>query len=256
MSKKGKHPPVVMIHGGFCGPWLFDGFAEKFRAAGYAVHCPALRFHDMVPPPQALGATGLEDYAADLEENLDALDGPAILVGHGLGGLLVQLLAARRAVRAAILLAPSAPWGVPPSSLAEIAAAQALLLRAGFWNQVLEPDLAIAGRQALERFPPAERDRLAARLVPESGRAIFQAVHWGLDMSRASEVDAGKVACPLLMLAGGEDRINPPATVERIAAVYKNRATYEKIQGMNHWLVGEPGWEKVAERSLKWLASL
>jgi len=51
-------------------------------------------------------------------------------------------------------------------------------------------------------------------------------------MSRASEVDAGKVSCPLLMLAGGEDCINPPGTVERIAANYKNRATYEKIPGM------------------------
>jgi len=123
MSKSRKLPPVVMIHGGFCGPWLFDGFAEKFRAAGYAVQCPTLRFHDMVPPPEALGATGLEDYTADLEESLDALDGPAILVGHGLGGLLAQLLAARKQVRALVLLAPSAPWGVPPSSLSEIAAA-------------------------------------------------------------------------------------------------------------------------------------
>ena len=48
MSKSRKLPPVVMIHGGFCGPWLFDRFAEKFRAAGYAVQCPTLRFHDMV----------------------------------------------------------------------------------------------------------------------------------------------------------------------------------------------------------------
>jgi len=44
-------------------------------------------------------------------------------VGHSMGGLLAQMLAARCDVRALILLAPSAPWGVPPSSLSEIAAA-------------------------------------------------------------------------------------------------------------------------------------
>ena len=54
-------------------------------------------------------------------------------------------------------------------------------------------------------------------------------MHWGLDMGRASEVDARKVTCPLLVLAGGEDRINPPGTVERIAALYRERATYEKV---------------------------
>ena len=93
MSKN--RPPVMMIHGGFCGPWSFDGFARKFEAAGYKVQCPALRFHDLAEPPQALGTTSLTDYVADLEELLDALDRPPILVGHSLGGLLAQMLAAR-----------------------------------------------------------------------------------------------------------------------------------------------------------------
>jgi pimeloyl-ACP methyl ester carboxylesterase len=242
-------PPVVMIHGAFCGPWLFDGFAEKFRAAGYDVQCPALRFHDMAPPPAALGVTGLADYEADLDQSLSVLDGPAILIGHGLGGLLAQLLAARHKVHAVILLAPSAPWGVPPSSLSEIAAAQALLLQVGFWSRVMEPDSAIAGRHLLG-------ERQTARLVPESGRAIFEALHWGLDMNRASEVDAAKVACPLLMLTGSEDHVHPPATVERIAALYRGRAICETIPGMSHWLPDEPGWEAVADKALRWLEKL
>src|SRR5438874_623714 len=132
-----KAGPVVMIHGGFCGPFIWDGFAAKFAAAGYPVQCPALRFHDLEQPPEALGTTSLADYAADLEEHLDGLAAPAILVGHSLGGLLAQMLAARRPVKAAVLLAPSPPWGVPPSSLFEIAQAQAMLLKVGFWNRLL-----------------------------------------------------------------------------------------------------------------------
>ena len=57
----------------------------------------------------------------------------------------------------------------------------------------------------------------------------------------------------MLVLAGGEDRVNPPGTVERIAALYRDHATYENIPGMSHWLVGEPGWDKVAARALAWL---
>ena len=60
---------------------------------------------------------------------------------------------------------------------------------------------------------------------------------------------------PLLFLTGGADRISPPGTVERTAALYKDRADCEVIPGMSHWLIGEPGWEQVCDRALAWLAS-
>ena len=253
--KARKKPPVMMIHGAFCGPWAFDGFAQKFEAAGYEVQRPALRFHDMDKPPEALGSTSLSDYAADLDEVLAGLKAAPILVGHSLGGLLAQMLAARRPIKACVLLAPSAPWGVPPSTLFEIASAQAMLLNVGFWNKILDPRSDIAGDLFLNRYAPADREQVFKRFVPESGRATFEIMHWGLDMNRASEVDARKVTCPLLVIAGTDDRINPPGTVERIAALYGN-GTFEKFPGMSHWLVGEPGWEKVCDLTLAWLEKI
>jgi non-heme chloroperoxidase len=246
--------PVVMIHGAFAGPWVWDGFAKKFRAAGYAVHAPCLRHHGT--PSDELGQTSLNDYAHDLDSFIETLEAEPILVGHAMGGLLAQKLAARRGIRALILLAPSAPWGVPPSSLFEIASAQAMLLNVGFWNSSMAAEDHILSRHGLDRLALAERDKVLARLGPESGRAIFEVMHWGLDMSRAGEVDAAKIACPLLLATGSEDRIHPPGTVERIAALYGGRAVFEKIPGMSHWLPGEPGWEKVADRALSWLEEL
>ena len=100
------------------------------------------------------------------------------------------------------------------------------------------------------------RDEVMTRFVPESGRAIFEIMHWGLDMRRSGEVDARKLDCPLLVLVGGEDRSNPPSTVERVAALYGELATFEKTPGMSHWLVGEPGWEKIADRAISWLTEI
>jgi pimeloyl-ACP methyl ester carboxylesterase len=256
MMKMNKTPPVVMIHGGFCGPWAWDDFAARFRAAGYAVETPTLRHHDGGVPPPALATTSLLDYAADLEKLVAGLAAPPILVGHSMGGLLAQMLAARRKVAGAVLLAPVAPWGVPPTTLFEIGAAQSLMLRVGFWSAVLEPDFAIAQAHSLDRLPAERRREVFARFVPESGRATFEMIHWGLDMRRASEVDVRKVEAPLLFLAGGADRINPAGTVERAARLYKERAQFEVMPGMSHWLIGEPGWEAVCERALAWLASL
>jgi pimeloyl-ACP methyl ester carboxylesterase len=248
-------PPVLLIHGAFCGPWSLEGLRKKFEEGGYACRAPALRFHDTPRPPLALGTTGLADYAADLEDEMRALGRPPILVGHSMGGLLAQQVAARNEVAALILLAPSAPWGVPPTTLFEIGAAQAMHLNPGYWNMVLEPSRDVALAHSLDRLPRHMRDDVCNRLVPESGRATFEIMSWGLDVNHASAVDADAVSAPLLFLTGSDDRINPPSTVARIAALYKERATAEVLDGMGHWLIGEPGWEMLATRSLEWLKS-
>jgi pimeloyl-ACP methyl ester carboxylesterase len=245
-----------MIHGAFCGPWSLDGLKEKFEAAGYPVTAPYLRFHDQKRPPAALGTTGLADYAADLEDEIKALGAAPILVGHSMGGLLAQMLAARMDIAAMILLAPSAPWGIPPTTLFEIGAAQAMHMQPGYWNQILEPNRDVAILHSLDRLPKHMRDEVYERFVPESGRATFEIMNWGLDFNHGSAVEADAVRCPILMLTGSDDRINPPSTVERIAALYGKQATAEVLDGMGHWLIGEPGWEKLAIRALKWLKSL
>ena len=154
------------------------------------------------------------------------------------------------------MLAPSPPWGVPPTTLFEIGAAQAMHLHPGYWNMVLEPSRDVALAHSLDKLPRHMRDEVFGRFVPESGRATFEIMNWGLDMNRASEVDANAVQCPLLLLTGSEDRINPPSTVARIAALYQGCATAEVLNGMGHWLIGEPGWEKLAVRALEWLEAI
>jgi len=245
--------PVVLIHGAFCGPWSLQGLQQKFERCGYSCTAPALRFHDRARPPPALATTGLADYAADLEDEVRALRSPPILVGHSMGGLLAQQVAARTKVGALILLAPSAPWGLPPTTLFEIGAAQAMHLQPGYWNMVLEPSRDVALAHSLEKLPRHMREEVLSRLVPESGRATFEIMSWGLDVNHASEVDADAVTAPLLFLTGSDDRINPPSTVARIAALYKGRAACEVLDGMGHWLIGEPGWERLAARALEWL---
>jgi non-heme chloroperoxidase len=256
LSRARDLPPIVMIHGAFCGPWSLQGLKEKFEAAGYDVTAPALRFHDGGRPPAALATTGLADYAADLEQEIRALAAPPILVGHSMGGLLAQMLASRLEVRALILLAPSPPWGVAPTTLFEIGAAHAMHLHPGYWNQMLEPNRDVALAHSLEKLPRHMRDDVFGRFMPESGRATFEIMNWGIDFHQASAVDVDAVTAPLLLLTGSDDRINPPSTVAKIAALYKDRAACEVLDGMGHWLIGEPGWERLAARALAWLASL
>ena len=249
--------PVVMIHGAFCGGWAFDGWRSLYTKRGFDVHAPDLLYHSSDGPAiDALGRTSMRDYAHDLECVLDRIDVCPILIGHSLGGLLAQMLAARRRVRALILLAPSPPWGMLGSTASEFFAAQALYLEGAFWRKVLAPRLWIAQASGLDRLPPLERDAVFARLVPESGLAMFEILHWMFDASRTTDVDPRAVVCPILCIVGAHDRINTPATVRRIARRYGGRARFEIVPDHSHWLLGEPGWEKIAFATLDWLERL
>jgi len=252
-----RRPEIVFIHGAFCGPWAFDRFRKPFEAAGYRVHAPALRHHaEGAKPSRTLGQTSLIDYAHDLAKLIAGLDSAPVLIGHSLGGLLAQMLAAKDLARALVLLAPCPPWGILPSTLFEIASAQTMWFAGDFWNQPLTPDYGIAAANSLDRLPPAERHKVFARFVPESGLATFEIMQWALDARRAALVHAPDVKCPVLCLVGRDDKINPPSTVKRIAERYKGRAVYEELAGHSHWLVGEPGWEAIAARALAWLAEV
>lgn len=247
-------PPVVMIHGAFCGAWAFENFQEVFRSR-HAVHLPTLRYHDCgSEPPRELGRTGLLDYAADLEALVDGLRETPILIGHSMGGLLAQMLAARGKARACVLLAPSAPWGVMPSTMFELASAQTLFLTGGdYRGSIIRPSYGIAAAHSLDRLDADSRSAVYSRFVPESGQATFEIISWPFDPRRASLVRARDVTCPVLCLAGSEDKINPPSTVARVAARYGAKGLFEELPGHSHWLIGEPGWEDIAARAAGWL---
>ena len=247
-----------MVHGAFCGPWVFDTFRAPFEAAGYQVHTPALRHHleKGAKPPRALGNTSLIDYSHDLEKFIDTLASPPIILGHSLGGLLAQMLAARGKARALVLLAPCPPWGILPSTILEVASAHALFFAGDFWSQILKPEYWVAAANSLDHLDPAERHKVFSRFVPESGRATFEIMHWALDRRRAAHVNARAVTCPVLCLVGEHDKINPPSTVRRIAERYEGRAEFRELARHSHWLLGEAGWEAIAAQCVQWLAGV
>jgi non-heme chloroperoxidase len=241
-------PPVIFIHGAFCTPSTMDPLRNWFAARGYDTHAPALRHHAIVPGARApvdLGATSLLDYADDLERFIGTLPARPVIIGHSMGGLLAQMLGARGCAAALALLAPSPPWGVLPTSPFELASAIGLFHHAGpTWGRAIEPDFGLAAAHALDRLDAAAQRAAFAQFVPESGRALAEMMAWGLDPARAAQVHARDVTVPVLAIAGGRDRINPPATVRLIARRY--RGAYRCFEDMSHWLIGEPDWPELA----------
>lgn len=249
-------PPIVFIHGAFCGGWAFEKFREPFEAAGYETHAPTLPHHERGADMESLAQSGAKDFSDAIVRYAQALKKPPILVGHSMGGLIAQLAATQTPCAALVLLAPSAPWGVPAMSFDETSNAFGVALLGDYWRRAIPPDYRVARHSTLDRLSREDARRAFARFVPESGRAIMEIVHWWADRAMASAAPVYKIEAPVLALAGGQDRVNSSATVRRMAARFpEGQAHFHEFPEMSHWLIGEPEFGEVAQLAIDWLAS-
>jgi pimeloyl-ACP methyl ester carboxylesterase len=240
-----------MVHGAFCAGWAFDSFRIPFEAAGRPVIAVDLPGHGPGPDQGRVAGRSMSDYARAVRQVIDAQPEPPILIGHSLGGLVAQMAATRSKVAGLILLAPSSPWGVAGSTAEEAVSAVSLYALGPYWALAVDPDYGSARRYLFDRLPRADRKATFARLVPESGRALWETLNWWFDPFATTVVGANAVGAPVLAIAGGRDAIHPPATVRAIAQRLGGDTVV--FPDMSHWLVGEPGWEDVAQACLDWI---
>jgi pimeloyl-ACP methyl ester carboxylesterase len=250
-------PTLFLIHGMWGGAWCWRHFRQHFEAAGFRCVAPTLPYHDADPraaPDPRLGQIGLQDYAGALAAQIEAMDEPPVLVGHSMGGLLAQMLAARGLARALVLLAPAAPAGILAVSPSVALAFWSIQTTWGFWHKPVRQTFAEASHSLLHLLPEPERRPVYDRFVHESGRAVFEVGYWMFDATQATRVDASRVTCPVLVIAGTEDRMVPAWAVRQVARKYAAVSTYREFEHHAHWLPGEPGWQRVADEVLSWLA--
>ena len=243
---------IVMVHGAFCGGWAFDRFRAPFEAAGHQVITPDLRGHTPGARSASVIGVSMADYAADIAAICAELPEPPVLLGHSMGGLVAQLAAKRAPIEALVLLAPSPPWGVAGSSIEEAVTAFGVQMMGSFSSGALDPDRSLMRLYSLDRMLEAEREAIIAKLGRESGLAVRETLNWWLDPFMTTSVGAGAITAPSLVISGERDVVHSSttarATAQRIGGAFK------VMPGMSHWLVGEPGWDAVADLALGWLS--
>jgi len=250
---------IFMIHGMWGGAWLWDNYRRVFEAEGYRCVATTLPFHDMDPrgiPDPRLGKTSLLDYADVLEQEVRQLGPQPILMGHSMGGLLAQILAARGIAQALVLLTPASPSGIMAITPSVIKAFWSIQTKWGFWEKPMRQTFSEAAYSILHQLLAQEQKETYDKFVYESGRVAFEIGYWLLDPKRASKVNETKVTCPVLVVAGGQDRIVPASVVRRVANKYKSVSTYKEFENQAHMVVIQPGWQEVAEHVASWLRPL
>lgn len=249
-------PPIVLIHGAFAGPWCWDDFIGFFGNRGWTCHAPALRYHGGDPkaePGPALATTSIDDYTADLSTFVSNLDTPPIIVGHAVGAVIAQKLAAQGLAQGIVLINSNVLWGILPSTDDERAVAKGLMKAGAFWNTAMRVEFDLIAPYAFNKLDPSMQHEVFGRLGPESGTAMFEMFFWMFDDRRAVAVDVENVTCPVLVLSGAEDRAVPSVTARKIAEKYGARAEFHEIPDHAHFMFLEPGWEQIAELCADWM---
>lgn len=101
-SNASQKPPVIFIHGLWSKPGSWDRWTDMFEAAGYAPLAPGW-------PAELGGAAAPETIggvAAHFAHIAGALDRRPALIGHSMGGLIAQTLAASGLSAATVAIEP------------------------------------------------------------------------------------------------------------------------------------------------------
>jgi pimeloyl-ACP methyl ester carboxylesterase len=243
--------PLVLIHGLGGGTWSWENFQRAAAAAGRASYAIELPLHQPgARPDPMLGRYSVEHYAVHCAAVLEQI-GDCFVMGHSMGGLIAQLLAQAFARRGFIFLASAPPWHMmraPYGKLWRYAFLHPLadLLRP-VARRAMKMDGVMSRNLVNNRIPPELLAEVAAREVPDSGRAAMQ---MAVGLVR---VDPRRVASPCLVIGGLADRLIPPAEQRRLAAYYNARV---RLFDRAHMLNIEPEWEEVAACALDWMAEM
>lgn len=251
-------PAITFIHGMFLNSKSWEKWVTWFQERGYTCEVPAWPFHSGDPaeirrqPPWELGTLGLATVHSFYRDFLKSKQEHSILIGHSMGGLLVQKLVAEGLARAGVCICPAAPnkmlsfdWGflrngasiTNPFAGDEPYEMTEALFHQNFGNTMSERDSAAA---------------FAKYAMPESRKVLRDL------MGAEGTVDVEIPHVPLLFVAAEKDEVIPASLVKRNSLAYTDERSHREcveFSSRGHFICGQDGWEEVALGISNWLDS-
>lgn len=249
---------IVFITGAFVSNRCWDQWRVYFESKGYKTIAAPWPNKDASAeelrnrqPDEAIASNRLEaltDYYSNLVEQLPE---KPILIGHSIGGLLVQLLLQRELASAGIAIHSVPPQGVMTFKWSFLKAGWAAL---GFFTSTKKSYL-MSFKQWQYAFTNGmsseEQKQAYYRLaIPESKLIVRDTI------TRAARIKFKKPHAPLLLTSGSEDHTIPASlNYSNYKRYLKGESVtdYKEFKGRNHNVLGQSTWKEDAAFILDWI---
>jgi alpha-beta hydrolase superfamily lysophospholipase len=253
--------PVLMIHGVGCGGDAWDAVAPLMHARGWTPYTPTLfaQFRVKDNPTGQLSTLSLHDYVEACKSEALSIEKATgeepVLMGHSMGGLIVQKMAEQGIGKAAILVTPAAPIDC---------AVRDLRVLFTFANVLLKGDPKASYKVwetgfkwgVLNCVPRERHAAIYANALYDSGLVYENLGKPETDVHKVAVIDERRITCPVLTIGGVQDRATVIASVRKIAQKYARiGGDYREYDGAAHWIVDEPKTGQMVTDICDWLAT-
>jgi len=248
-----KAEKLLFVHGICVGAWIWEEyFFPYFSQAGFDCYALSLRGHAGSEGHDRLNHWRLADYTEDLHTVAGKIKEPLVVIGHSLGGAVVQdWIRTGGKAKAAALLASVPPWGLAPSAwrmaftnpalYGELAklnaigphAADAEIMRRGLFSNAITAE-------DFQQFMARAQGESPVVGMELQGLRPFAPLPWS--------------APPMFVLGGQNDKLIPTDEIQRTAAYYGTRAAI--IPLLSHSVMADTHWRGAADALHGWLENV
>jgi pimeloyl-ACP methyl ester carboxylesterase len=231
--------PIMVLPELFTTPRHLALVLGYLASIGWEVFVPDLRAvigKGSTPPIEKLR---FNDLAALASEAIEGIGRDAVVLGHGVGGLVALKLSEHRRVKAAVAYAPLVPGFRTP-------------IAGGIGNRIAmmlgRPIKPPRGRILFELIAdsdPFTRDGLIKAMVPDSSVLATEVITGAVDFAAADK------SAPRMVVAGDSDIFAPLQNTTAFAdSIGAKLAT---IAGRGHWLIGGRALERAINETQRFL---
>jgi len=252
---------IVFITGAFVHHSCWDEWKKYFEAKGYTTiaepwphknaSAESLRNSH---PNASIASIRLAALTEHYSNIVKALPEKPILIGHSIGGLIVQLLLQNGLGVAGVAIHSVPPQGVMTFKFSFLKAGWGPL---GFFTSTKKTFLS-SFRQWQYAFTNGmdcdeQKDAYYKYLIPESKLVVRDTI------TKAAKVKFENPHAPLLLTSGSDDHTIPASLNYSNYKKYKhsNSVTdYKEFVGRNHFVLGQSTWKEDADYIFNWLNKL
>jgi pimeloyl-ACP methyl ester carboxylesterase len=247
---------IIFIHGMFQNPKSWDNWIAFFTDRGYNCIAPPWPKHEGEPadlrnyPPEGLGDLELKTIIDNFETLIRVQDEPPILIGHSVGGLIVQLMVAKGLADLGVAIASVAPnamlafdWGFMKNS--------ALITNPLKGNELFYTDLESFHESFCNTMSMEDTKVAFEETATHDSRNVLRDC-----MGEDGQIDTEMPHSPLLFIGAEKDEIIPTELCKRNSEAYNDEISitnYKEFANRGHWICGQKGWQEVAGYIADWL---